>query len=134
MTNAYTTLVVCGAHLSGMALNGQLIELGAELLCATRTADTYRLYALTEFSPPRPGLIRVSEQGVAIEVEVWQLSYAAFGQFVSAIPSPLCIGKVILEDGSMHSGFLCEQIAVQNARDISHFKGWRGFIADNESH
>ena len=44
-------------------------------------------------------MIRDDEKGAAIEVEVWVLTYEAFGDFVAAIPGPLGIGKVLLEDG-----------------------------------
>ena len=51
-------LVVVGAHLSGMPLNGQLSQLGAQFLRATSTAADYKLYALAGQSVPKPGLIR----------------------------------------------------------------------------
>ncbi len=50
-------LVVVGAHLSGQPLNSQLTDRGATLLAATRTAPHYRLYALANTSPPKPGLV-----------------------------------------------------------------------------
>ncbi len=49
-------LAVAGAHLSGQPLNGQLTELGARLVSTRRTAACYRLYALANVSPPKPGL------------------------------------------------------------------------------
>lgn len=51
-------LAVCGAHLSGLALNHQLLERGASLLKQTTSASCYRLYALAGGPPARPGLIR----------------------------------------------------------------------------
>ena len=39
-------IAVVGAHLSGMALNGELKALGGRLLEATTTAPDYKLYAL----------------------------------------------------------------------------------------
>ena len=50
-------LVVVGAHLSGMPLNGELKALGARLLEATSTAPDYRLYALSGSNPPKPGML-----------------------------------------------------------------------------
>ncbi|TIL82308.1 MAG: allophanate hydrolase, partial [Mesorhizobium sp.] len=49
-------LVVVGAHLSGMPLNGQLCALGARLSRAAKTAASYQLYALAGQSVPKPGL------------------------------------------------------------------------------
>ncbi|MBB5048869.1 allophanate hydrolase [Rhodopseudomonas rhenobacensis] len=123
-------LVVVGAHLSGMALNGELQALNARLLRVTETAPDYQLYALPGSVPPKPGMLRVEAgSGAAIKVEVWALSQAAFGRFVAAIPRPLSIGSVRLADGSLAKGFLVEPIAVTGALDISHYGGWRAFIA-----
>jgi allophanate hydrolase len=52
-----------------------------------------------------------------------------FGTFVAAIPSPLGIGSVRLEDGSVVKGFLCESVAVEGAEDISEYGGWRASLA-----
>ena len=120
-------VAVCGAHMSGLPLNYQLAERGARLARKCRTAPHYRFYALTEFSPPRPGLVR-AENGTSIEVEVWEVPSASFGSFVDGIPSPLGIGTVVLEDGTQVRGFLCEAHAVRSARDISDLGSWRKFI------
>ena len=85
-------IAVVGAHLSGMALNGELKALGGRLLEAAITAPDYRLYALPT-TPPKPGMLRVEPgKGAAIELEVWALPPAAFGRFVAAMPPPLSIG------------------------------------------
>ena len=123
-----TVLVaVCGAHMSGLPLNHQLAERGARLVRKCRTAPAYRLYALAEFDPPRPGMLR-SDDGAAIEVEVWEVPSQAFGSFVAAIPAPLGIGTIALDDGSEVKGFLCEAHAVRSARDITALGGWRGYL------
>ena len=123
------TLVVVGAHLTGMPLNGELQALDATLIKVTSTAPSYRLYALAGTVPPKPGLLRVAEGGASIAVELWALSPAAFGTFVSRIPSPLGIGTLQLDDGETAKGFLVEAVAIEGARDISDFGGWRNFIA-----
>jgi allophanate hydrolase len=123
-------VAVVGAHLSGLPLNGELSSLGGRLLEATQTAPDYRLYALNGTVPPKPGLLRVgSGQGAAIEVEVWALPLDAFGRFVDGIPSPLSIGTISLADGRGVKGFLLEAAAIDGARDISSFGGWRAFLA-----
>jgi allophanate hydrolase len=123
------TLVVAGAHLSGMALNGQLIALGARLLRATTTAPDYQLYALAT-TPPKPGLVRrPGFAGAGIAVELWALTPENFGRFVAAQPAPMGIGRVTLADGSVHSGFLCEAHALDGAADITAFGGWRAYCA-----
>lgn len=121
-------VVVCGAHMSGLPLNGQLVELDGELVSRTSTAPGYRLYHLADFDPPRPGMVRVTAGGVAIEVEVWSLPVDNFGRFVAVVLAPLCIGTVALADGTAVHGFLCESYAVGGAEDISECGGWRRFL------
>ena len=117
-----------GAHLSSEPLNHQLIELGARFVRAARTAAGYRLYALPGTTPAKPGMMRVQERGVAIELELWSLDAQGFGRFVSRVPPPLCIGTIELDDGRRASGFLCEPHALMGATDISRFGGWRPFL------
>ena len=124
------SIAVVGAHLSGMALNGQLTALGGRLLEASRTAPDYKLYAL-ETTPPKPGMLRVQAgAGSSIELELWAMSAKAFGTFVAAVPPPLSIGTVRLLDGRGVKGFLVEAADLAGARDITGFKGWRAFMAD----
>ena len=120
-------VAVCGAHMSGLPLNHQLTERGARLASKSRTAATYRLFALTEFKPPRPGLVR-DDAGAAIELEVWEIPASAFGSFVDGIPAPLGIGTVTLEDGQQVKGFLCEAHATKGAREITGLGSWRQFL------
>lgn len=123
-------IAVCGAHLSGLPLNEQLTSRQGRLVTSTTTSPDYKLYALPGNSPQRPGLIRVNknEQGVAIEVEVWELPAQELGSFVANIPAPLGIGTIILANGETVQGFLCEHYAIENATDISHFDGWRSYL------
>jgi len=120
---------VVGAHLSGMVLNHQLTELGGVFYAAARTAPDYRLYVLPRTWPAKPGLLRTPhDSGPGIVGEIWTLSAEAFGRFVAGIPSPLGLGKVMLEDGASVSGFLCEAHAVEDAFEITDFGGWRRYI------
>ncbi|MFO1415626.1 MAG: allophanate hydrolase [Burkholderiales bacterium] len=123
-------VAVVGAHLSGMPLNGELARRGARLVRRTRTAASYRLYALPGTVPPKPGLVRADgDAGAAIEVEVWELPLAGFGALVASVPPPLAIGTLVLDDGSHVHGFLCEAHAVRGAPDISLHGGWRAYLA-----
>lgn len=123
-------IVVVGAHLSGLPLNPELTGSGGVLLKQCRTAPDYRLFALPNTTPPKPGLVRQPGfSGPGLDVEVWSLPADAFGRFVAKIPAPLGIGKISLDDGSAVSGFLCEAHAVAEAEDITGFGGWRAFLA-----
>jgi len=122
-------VAVVGAHLWGQPLNWQLLESGARRLSSTTTSDHYRLYALANTQPAKPGLVRVAEQGVAIDLEVWAMPLRLFGAFVAAIPAPLGIGSVELADGRWVKGFICEPAGLDGAQDITRFGGWRAYRA-----
>ncbi len=124
-------IAVVGAHLKGLPLNGELTGLGAQFLRTARTRTDYRLYELPGSAPRKPGLLRVGDgQGHAIEVEVWSLTPDAFGKFVAAIPAPLGMGTLRLDDGTATKGFIVENEGIKDARDISSFGGWRNYIAE----
>lgn len=121
-------VAVCGAHMRGLPLNHQLTGLGGQLVKETTTAPHYRFYKLAGFEPPRPGLVRVHEQGRTIALEVWRLPLDNYGHLVALVPAPLCIGTLELADGSRVQGFLCEGYATAGALDISQLGGWRGYL------
>lgn len=122
-------VAVCGAHLSGLPLNGQLTSRGGRLVTTIRSAPVYRFYALPGGPPKRPGMVRVASGGGAVELEVWELPASAFGSFVAGIPAPLGIGTVELEDGSSVQGFVCEAVAAEGAQDITALGSWRRYLA-----
>jgi allophanate hydrolase len=126
--SATIELAVVGAHLSGMALNPELLAAGAVLRRAVATEPCYRLYALAGGPPKRPGLLRVGD-GAAIATEVWALPEAGFARFVAGVPTPLCIGTLLLADGTRPKGFLVEPAGLEGAEDITRFGGWRAFRA-----
>jgi allophanate hydrolase len=125
---ARRSIAVVGAHMSGLPLNRELTEHWGQLESTSRTAPHYRLYALPGGPPQRPGLLRVARDGASIALEVWSLPAGRFGDFVSAIPAPLGLGTIELEDGSTVQGFLCESYATAGARDITSFGGWRAYL------
>jgi allophanate hydrolase len=123
------TVVVAGAHLSGMVLNHELCALDARLVAATKTAPEYKLFALAT-TPPKPGLVRAPGfMGDGIAVEVWALTPENFGRFVARLPEPMGIGKVVLADGTICPGFLCETYVLEGAKDITAYGGWRAYLS-----
>ncbi|MGZ3238766.1 MAG: allophanate hydrolase-related protein, partial [Burkholderiaceae bacterium] len=121
-------VAVVGAHLTGQPLNWQLLECGAQLVEATHSLDQYRLHALAGTTPPKPGLVRVAKNGTFIALEVWEMPLRHFGKFVANVPPPLVIGTIQLSDGRFVKGFLCEPLALEGAKDITHFGGWRAYL------
>jgi len=123
-------LAVVGAHLTGMPLNGQLLERGGRLVEQSTTSDAYRLYALPGTVPPKPGLIRgAAGSGAPIIVELWDLPMDSVGSFLALIGPPLGLGSIELADGRSVHSFICEGLAAQGATDITALGGWRAYIA-----
>ena len=130
-TTETTTFAVCGAHLSGQPLNDQLVDAGARLLETATTAPRYRFYALPDGK--RPALVRQSEGGVPIEVELFAVPKTAIGPLLDLVAPPLGFGSLELADGRWVKGFIAEGVAVAGSTDISHFGGWRAYKANGVS-
>ena len=123
-------MAVVGAHLTGQPLNWQLTERKARLVQATRTHADYRLYALANTTPAKPGLVfSPGFGGDGIEVEVWAMPEETVGSFLNAIPPPLALGSIRLADESHVKGFLCEPAGIEGASEITHLGGWRRFVS-----
>ena len=127
-SSRYQRIAVCGAHMQGLPLNPQLLDLGARFYATARTSANYRLYALAIAPPERPGLVRDDSQGQSIALELWELPKENWAGFISNIKSPLCIGSVEMVDGSWEYGFLCEPYPLGRSVDITGFGGWRNYL------
>ncbi len=123
-------LTVVGAHLGGQPLNKQLTERGARLIKTCKTSKDYRLYALANTAPPKPGLVREPGfDGPGIEVEVWAMPTDKLGGFLALIPQPLGLGSLKLDDGTTAIGFICEPAGLNGATEITSLGGWRNYLA-----
>ncbi len=122
-------LAVVGAHLSGEPLNGRLVELGARLRETVRSAPTYRLYALPDTVPAKPGLVGggARPRATASSSRSGSSPRRRSGSCVAGVPAPLSIGTITLADGRAVKGFLCESSAVTTAPDITAYGGWRAY-------
>ncbi|MBC2608187.1 allophanate hydrolase [Pelagicoccus albus] len=121
-------IAVCGAHMSGLPLNGQLTELGATFCQKASTNDSYRLFALAGTTPAKPGMIRDETNGGKIELEIWDLPKTQWAEFIAQIPSPLGIGNIELIDGQYVKGFLCESWATAGAKELTALGSWRVYL------
>ncbi|MCM1008806.1 MAG: allophanate hydrolase [Ruminococcus flavefaciens] len=109
---------VCGLHKKGFMLESQLIELGAEYIESTITTKAYKLYRLNT-DPVKPGLVRTSDGGENICVDVFRIPVSKLGSFIENVKPPLLIGNIELDDSRIVKGFLCEEYALNNAEDIT---------------
>ncbi|MBG6182421.1 allophanate hydrolase [Arthrobacter sp. CAN_A214] len=115
-------LVVVGAHRRGQVLARELEELGGFWDGPVRTAARYRMVAL-DTQPPKPGVYR-SDEGTELVAERWILSEAPLGQFLAALPEPMLLGSVVLNDGTTAVGFACDAVAAAAGKDITHYGDW----------
>jgi allophanate hydrolase len=70
-----------------------------------------------------------SGNGGSIEIEIWELGATALGMLAASVPPPLVIGNVKLASGEWIKGFLCEEVALKGAREITSVGGWRAYLA-----
>lgn len=129
MSQDTTLLVVAGAHMRGLPLNPALVGFGGEFVADAVTAPAYRMVSVGGAPVPRPGLIRVLSGGSRLAVEVWRLPLAGLGALMVTVTPPLAIGSTELDDGRVLPGFVCEGYVLDTAPDVSHFGGWRGYVA-----
>ncbi|BEP14546.1 allophanate hydrolase [Acidothermaceae bacterium B102] len=127
---ATVQVAVVGAHLSGMALNHQLVSLGGTLVRRARTSAAYRLYRLPGAGVPRPGLVRTGDgPAKGLPVEVWEMPLQGYASLQTMVPAPLGFGRLELSGGDTVHGFVCESYGVAGAEDITSHGGWRRYMA-----
>jgi hypothetical protein len=119
-------LAVNGTLMRDLELNGNLLAVGAKFVYETTTEPTYRLWSIND---RHPAMMRVSEGGTAVIVEIWAVPEAGLSQILLQEPPGLCIGKVKLVDGNEVLGVLGEPILCQGQREITEFGGWRAYVA-----
>jgi allophanate hydrolase len=130
-------IAVVGAHLEGMPLHHQLTSKNATFVRKCRTAAEYKLFAIANSTPPKPALVHVGPgDGASIEIEIYELSFSAVGEFLTQIPAPLGLGTLLADDGASVKGFIAEPRAMVGAVDITSYGGWRAYIfrSNEEEH
>lgn len=120
----HVELVVFGAHLRGGPLTHQLTDRGSRWAGEITTAPRYRMTVLPT-SPAKPAITRVPDDapGAALYGHRWLMSAAALGDFLSALPAPMQLGKVEFADGTWRTGFGCDAAAATGP-DISAYGSW----------
>ncbi|NLU61432.1 allophanate hydrolase [Rhodococcus sp. HNM0563] len=125
--DAGVEMAVFGAHLRGQPLHFQLEAIGARFSGRVHTSDAYRLMALNT-APPKPGLVRHGGgEGAAIAGELFRVSEAGLGRFLSTLPAPMTLTSVELSDGRWVVGFGCTHDASADGLDITEFGGWLAY-------
>jgi hypothetical protein len=118
-------LAVNGTLMRGLELNQNLLQVGASFLREATTEPAYRLWSIGD---RHPAMIKVSEGGVAIAVEVWLVPASGISTILWQEPAGLCIGKVRLQDGEIVLGVVGEPYLCENQLEITQWGGWRNYI------
>ena len=120
-------LAVNGTLMRGLELNNNLLAVGASFIREATTEPAYRLFSIQDV---HPAMMRVTNEGIAVAVEIWAVPFAGLAKILLQEPPGLCIGKVLLEDGEEVLGVIGESIICQNGADITHYGGWRNYITN----
>jgi len=119
-------LAVNGTLMRGLELNSNLLAVNAIFDREAKTASVYRLWSIND---KHPAMLRVASGGNTIALEIWQIPASGLVQVLLQEPPGLCIGKVVLDDGSEVLGVLGEPILCENQREITSWGSWRNYIA-----
>jgi gamma-glutamylaminecyclotransferase len=122
---------ICGSALSDQPDRGSLG--GALLICRAKTAEMYRMHSVKQGW--HPGVYEVSEGGVALEGELYELTPEQHRNLLAAEPPDLYEASIVLDDGSFAQAMLYPRELVEEHRDpdISRYGGWSAFKRDPAS-
>jgi gamma-glutamylcyclotransferase (GGCT)/AIG2-like uncharacterized protein YtfP len=127
MTKAPNVLLaVNGTLMCGLELNSNLLSADAVFVRETTTSPVYRLWSIRD---RHPAMMRVQTGGEAIVVEIWSVPAEGLASILQSEPAGLCVGKVLLEDGTEVLGVLGESILCEHQLEITSYGGWRSYIA-----
>lgn len=118
-------LVVNGGLMRGMRAHGRLVLANAVFVREVRTAPVYRLWSIED---RHPGMIRVAAGGAAIAAELYAVPRATLATVIEEEADGLCVGRVLLEDGTAPLGVLIEPRRVEGMREITALGGWRAWV------
>jgi hypothetical protein len=125
MIDKMIDFAVNGTLMRGLELNGNLLKVGAVFVREDLTAPIYRLWSIAD---RHPAMLRVSQDGQAIALEIWSITPAALGEILASEPAGLCIGKIVLADSQEVLGVLGEPFLCEGQQEITTYGGWRAFM------
>jgi gamma-glutamylcyclotransferase (GGCT)/AIG2-like uncharacterized protein YtfP len=124
VANPTIPLAVNGTLMRGLELNKNLLAVGAVFSRESTTRPCYRLWSIGD---RHPAMVRVSDGGVAVAVEVWNVPAEGLASILLAEPPGLTIGKVTLSDGQEVLGVLGEPALCEGQKEITRHGGWRAY-------
>ncbi|MEJ2174079.1 MAG: gamma-glutamylcyclotransferase [bacterium] len=117
---------VNGTLMRGLELNDNMLRAGAAFVREAETAPVYRLWSIGD---RHPGMVRVSQGGGAVRLELWEVKPEGLVRIIEAEPAGLSVGRVLLADGSTVLGVLAEPVLTEHQREITQHGGWREYLS-----
>lgn len=119
-------LAVNGGLMRGMRSESVMTAAGARFVREDCTAPRYRIWSIEDV---HPAMMRVSEGGAAIALEIYELTPAGFVTVLSREPRGLSVAHVTLADGETVFGVVGEPFLCEGRREITEHGGWRAYLA-----
>mmetsp|Transcript_3255 Transcript_3255/g.9264 ORF Transcript_3255/g.9264 Transcript_3255/m.9264 type:complete len:130 (+) Transcript_3255:318-707(+) len=121
-------LGVNGGLMRGLYANQRMHEAGCVFVREAKTEAAYRLWSVND---TYPAMIRTEEEGkgAQIAVELWEVPTMGMEQVLIGEPKGLCVGKIVLEDGTETLGVLGEPYITTGMKEITKYGGWRAYGA-----
>lgn len=117
-------LAVNGGLMRGMSAHQVMTDAGAKFIREDATEPAYRLWSIDD---QFPAMVRVSEGGVSIDLEVYELTPEGFVAVLQREPVGLGVAHVQLLGGDNLLGVVGEPILCEHRREITAYGGWRAY-------
>ena len=116
---------ICGSALRGQPDHQNLQS--AKFIQETATKPIYRLHSAGDGW--HPAIYQVSENGISIPGEIYELTDTQFDYLASNEPPNMYPTEVQLKDGQTATAFLYPKALIDQHSwpDISHFGGWAAY-------
>ena len=121
---------VNGTLMRGLALNGNLLDVGAVFVREATTSPIYRMWTIDD---QHPAMMRDTNAGGEISLEIWRLSAEALLKVLQQEPAGLCVGKIQLQGEQWVLGVLAEPFICEGQTEITEFGGWRNYTANQRT-
>ncbi|MCW9732951.1 glutamyl-tRNA amidotransferase [Avibacterium sp. 20-15] len=128
--NEHILFAVNGTLMRGLALNHNLLNVGAKFIREDKTDEYYRLWSINDI---HPAMQRTREKSYSVELEIWAINPTALATILLNEPNGLTIGKVHLTNGEQVLGVLGENWLTQGQIEISHTGGWRNYLSQRQN-
>jgi hypothetical protein len=126
-TTGVKRVFICGSALRGQPDHSNLQA--ATFIREARTRSQYRLHAAADGW--HPAIYEVSEGGISIPGEVYELTLAEYDHLLATEPPDMYPADVVLEDGEVLTAILYPRELVEKHGwlDISDLGGWAAYKA-----